>query len=302
MSKIVRLSLFICLLLALTVTIVKAAEEQELRIIAFGAHPDDCEIRAGGIATMWSALGHKVKFVSTTNGDIGHWKIAGGPLAKRRTAEAEAAAEVLGIDTQVLDIHDGEIMPTLENRKLFTQLIREQKADIVFGPRTNDYHPDHRYTGVLVQDAAYMVTVPFFCPDVPPLKKNPVFLYFSDGFQKPNPFEPDIVVSIDSVIEKKLDAVSLLDSQFVEGGCGGHEGLVPKNEKELEEARKRVRESFRSRFKGIANSYRDKLIELYGEEKGRKVQYAEAFEVCEYGSRPSREQLKKMFPFFDEKK
>ena len=300
MSKIVRLSLLICLLLLVTMSTIKGAEKQELRIIAFGAHPDDCEIRAGGVAAMWSEMGHKVKFVSTTNGDIGHWKIAGGPLAKRRTAEVEAAAKVLDIDTQVLDIHDGEIMPTLENRKLFTQLIREQKADIVLGPRTNDYHPDHRYTGVLVQDAAYMVTVPFFCPDVPPLKKNPVFLYYSDRFQKPNPFEPDIVVSIDSVIEKKLDALALLDSQFVEGGCGGHEGLVPKNEKELQEARKRVREGFRSRFKGIADKYRDKLIELYGEEKGRKIKYAEAFEVCEYGSRPSREQLKKMFPFFED--
>ena len=302
MNKTACLSLLICLLLVLTVSTVKAAEESQLRIIAFGAHPDDCEIRAGGVAAMWSDLGHKVKFISTTNGDIGHWKIAGGPLAKRRTAEVEAAAKVLGIDTQVLDIHDGEIMPTLENRKLFTKLIREQKADIVFTPRTNDYHPDHRYTGVLVQDAAYMVTVPFFCPDVPPLKKNPVFLYFSDRFQKPNPFEPDIVVSIDSVIEKKLDALSLLDSQFIEGGCGGHEGLVPKNEKELQEARKRVREAFRSRFKSVANKYRDKLIELYGEEKGRKVKYAEAFEVCEYGSRPSHQQLKKMFPFFNEDK
>ena len=302
MSKKVCLLFVVSILLVGSVSIVKSAEERELRVIAFGAHPDDCEIRAGGVAAMWSELGHQVKFVSTTNGDIGHWKMAGGPIAKRRRAEVEAAAKVLGIDTEVLDIHDGEIMPTLENRKLFTKLIREQKADIVLGPRTNDYHPDHRYTGVLVQDAAYMVTVPFFCPDVEPLKKNPVFLYYSDRFQKPNPFEPDVVVSIDSVIEKKLDAVSLLDSQFIEGGCGGHERLVPKNEKELEEARKRVREAFRSRFKSVANRYRDKLVELYGEEKGRKVKYAEAFEVCEYGSRPSREQLKKMFPSFDEKK
>lgn len=195
----------------------QAAEGQQggtLRILVFGAHPDDCEIRCGGVAVLWSARGDLVKFVSTTNGDIGHWGMAGGPLAVRRTNEVQAAAAVLGITTEVLDIHDGEILPTLENRKMFTRLIREWEADIVIGHRPNDYHPDHRYTGILMQDSAYMVTVPFFCPDIPPLKKNPVFLYSADGFQRPNPFQADIVVSIDSVIEKKLDALVLIESQL----------------------------------------------------------------------------------------
>src|SRR5437867_1733505 len=142
-----------------------------LHIICFGAHPDDCELQAGGTAAMWAARGHKVKFVSVTNGDIGHWRDAGGPLARRRKAEVEQAAQILGITTEVLDIHDGELLPTLENRRALTRLIREWKADLVMGPRPNDYHPDHRYTGVLVQDAAYMVTVPHFCPDTEILRK-----------------------------------------------------------------------------------------------------------------------------------
>ncbi len=271
----------------------------KLRIIAFGAHPDDCEIRAGGVATMWAAQGHHVKFVSTTNGDIGHWKMAGGPLAQRRTEEVQKAAKIFGIETEVLDIHDGELMPTLENRKTFVRLIREWKADIVLAPRTNDYHPDHRYTGVLVQDAAYMVICPFICPDVPHLKTNPVFLYFSDRFQKPNPFEPDLVVAIDDVIEKKLNAMAVIESQFVEGGVSGHEGLIPKNERERAAAHRRVRARFRSRFESTANKYRAKLIEIYGEKKGKKVKCAEAFEVCEYGRRPSAAELKKLFPFFE---
>ena len=277
----------------------KLDNDGKLRIIAFGAHPDDCEIKAGGVAAMWAAQGHHVKFVSTTNGDIGHWKMAGGPLAKRRTEEVHKAAEILNIETEVLDNHDGEIMPTLENRKTFVRLIRDWKADIVLSHRTNDYHPDHRYTGVLVQDAAYMVIVPFICPDVPHLKTNPVFLYFSDRFQKPNPFEPTIVVSIDDVIEQKLDAMAVLESQFVEGGVSGNESMIPKNDRERAAARRRVRERFRRRFEFTANQYRDKLIELYGEEKGKKVRYAEAFEVCEYGRRPSADELKtKLFPFF----
>ncbi len=277
----------------------KSDNDGKLRIIAFGAHPDDCEIRAGGVAAMWAAQGHHVKFVSTTNGDIGHWKMAGGPLAKRRTREVQEAAEILNIATEVLDNHDGELMPTLENRKHFVRLIREWKADIVLGPRTNDYHPDHRYTGVLVQDAAYMVICPFICPDVPHLKTNPVFLYFSDRFQKPNPFEPSLVVAIDDVIEQKLDAMVVLESQFVEGGVSGNESMVPKNEKERAAAYRRVSASFRRRFESTANKYRDKLIEMYGEKKGKKVRYAEAFEVCEYGRRPNENDLKtKLFPFF----
>jgi LmbE family N-acetylglucosaminyl deacetylase len=278
----------------------KSDNDGKLRIIAFGAHPDDCEIKAGGVAAMWAAQGHHVKFVSTTNGDIGHWKEAGGPLAQRRTEEVQKADKILGIATEVLDNHDGELMPTLENRKTFVKLIREWKADIVLAPRTNDYHPDHRYTGVLVQDAAYMVICPFICPDVPNLKTNPVFLYFSDRFQKPAPFEPSLVVAIDDVIEKKLDAMVALESQFIEGGVSGNESMVPKNDRERAAAHKRVRASFRRRFESTANQYRAKLIELYGEEKGKKVRYAEAFEVCEYGRRPSAPELKtKLFPFFE---
>src|SRR6195256_1052504 len=173
------------------------ANDGKLRIICFGAHPDDCELQASGSGALWAAKGHHVKFVSVTNGDIGHWRDAGGPLARRRKAEVDAAAKVLGITTEVLDIHDGELLPSLENRRTITRLIREWKADIVMSHRPNDYHPDHRYTGVLVQDSAFMVGVPHFCPDVRPLKNNPVFLFYSDSFQKPNSFTPDIAESLD---------------------------------------------------------------------------------------------------------
>src|SRR5256714_1894369 len=188
-------------------------KDGKLRIICFGAHPDDCELKASGVAALWAAQGHHVKFVSVTNGDIGHWRDAGGPLARRRTAEVQECARRLGITTEVLDVHDGELLPTLENRRTITRLIREWGADVVMSHRPNDYHPDHRYVGVLVQDAAYMVTVPHFCPDVPFLTGNPVFFYYPDGFQKPNPFKPDVVVNIDSVIERKLDALDALESQ-----------------------------------------------------------------------------------------
>src|SRR3954469_2447609 len=94
--------------LALSVAPATAAEQpaKPLRIIVFGAHPDDAELKAGGTAAKWAKLGHEVKMVSVTNGDIGHWKEAGGPLAKRRLAEVQRADKLLGVACEVLDIHD----------------------------------------------------------------------------------------------------------------------------------------------------------------------------------------------------
>lgn len=274
-------------------------DDGKLRIIAFGAHPDDCELQVGGTASMWAKKGHHVLLVSVTNGDIGHWREAGGPLAVRRKREVDEAHKILGVQGVILDVHDGELLPTLENRRMLTRLIREWKADIVLGHRPNDYHPDHRYTGVLVQDAAYMVTVPFFCPDVPHLTKNPVFLYYGDRFEKPNPFDPDVVVGIDSVMEKKLDALGVMESQFYEGGANGSQELVPSDPDKQKARHKQVRDNFARRYQGIAQRFPAKLEKFYSSADAAKIKHAEAFEVCEYGTQPDEGQLKKLFPFFD---
>ena len=290
-----RLFLLLVIAAALLAPSVPAAE---LRIICFGAHPDDCELQAGGTAALWAGKGHKVKFVSVTNGDIGHWREAGGPLARRRKEEVEKVAKLLGITVEILDIHDGELLPTLENRRTLTRLIREWNADLVIGHRPNDYHPDHRYTGVLVQDAAYMVTVPHFCPDVPHLTNNPVFMYYPDRFQKPNPFVPDVVVDIGPVIDKKLDGLGIMVSQFYEGGANGSPALMPSEPEKQKQRHQQVRDGFSRRYQSIADRFRTQLTDWYGPEKGKAVKYAEAFELCEYGRQPNREELKRLFPFF----
>ncbi|HUP18679.1 MAG TPA: PIG-L family deacetylase [Gemmatimonadota bacterium] len=271
---------------------------EPLRIIAFGAHPDDCELKAAGVAALWALQGHAVKFVSLTNGDIGHFSMAGGPLAIRRRAEVEACARGLGIETEVLDIHDGELMPTLENRKKVARLIREWQADIVLLHRPWDYHADHRYTGVLVQDAAVLVAAPFFVPDTPPVERNPIFLYYSDGFERPYPFEPTIVVGIDAVAEKKWECISKMPSQF--GDADSWQGRtrpgVPSGD---EERAAYLLDHVKQRSEEVAERYRDRLIELYGEEEGRAIRYAEAFELCQYGRQPTVEELKRLFPTFE---
>ena len=291
-------------LLAVVVLLLPSAvpgqDSKPLRIVVFGAHPDDADYKAGGTAALWAKAGHKVKLCSVTNGDIGHWQMAGGELAQRRTAEAAACAKALGVESQVLDIHDGELLPTLENRKLITKVIREWQADVVIAHRPWDYHPDHRYVGVLVQDAAYMVTVPFFCPDVPILKTNPVFLYSSDGFQKPYPFKPDIAVAIDTVFDQKIDAIHELESQHYEGGANGtaeHVASVPPAG-DVQGRKAWLRNKWEGRQSGEARKGREALVKWYGEEKAKNVKYAELFEVCEYGKQPSDAEIRKLFPFY----
>lgn len=282
------------LLLSMTLTATPALAEA-IRVIAIGAHPDDCDIKAGGIAAKYAALGHKVRFVSVTNGDAGHQAEGGGMLAARRRAEAQESGRRLGIEYIVLDNHDGELVPSLDVRLQIIRQIREWDADIVIAPRPNDYHPDHRYTGILVQDASYMVTVPNIASDTPAIKKNPLFLYFSDRFSRPQPFRPDIVISIDDVLEKKYSALDAHVSQFYEW-LAWHAGVL--DEVPLgPDARLAWLKSQRS-F-SIRDEWREAARARYGADAD-SIRNAEAFEITEYGMQPSEDQIRALMPFFPE--
>ncbi|MBI2688933.1 MAG: PIG-L family deacetylase [Acidobacteria bacterium] len=280
------------LLLVLTLVLSLPAQ-QKLRVLAIGAHPDDCDIKFGGTAALFAQMGHVVKFLSVTNGDAGHHEMGGGALARRRYLETQESLKRLGIEEyQVLDNRDGELTPSIEIRRQVIKAIREWKADIVITHRSNDYHPDHRNTGILVQDAAYMVVVPNVVSGTPPLTKNPVFLYYSDNFQRPNTFTPDIVVDIDSVYEKKMDGMDAHVSQFYEwlAWVDGRINEVPKDPK----AR---REWLKSRRSFAATPITRAVAEKwYGKERAAKVQFVEAFEIGEYGRRPNDEEIKRLFP------
>jgi len=267
-------------------------QDNQLRVIMIGAHPDDCDQKTGGTAIMLAKLGYAVKFVSVTNGDAGHQSEGGGMLAKRRYLEAQEAGKRFGVTYDVLDNHDGELVPSLDVRLQIIRKIREWNADIVLAPRPNDYHPDHRYTGVLVQDAAYMVAVPNVAPETPPLKKNPVFFYFQDFFQRPNPFRPDVAIDISSVFDQKVHALDAHQSQFYEWlpWIGGYADQVPKNIADREKW------LATNRAVTITPEVRASLEKWYGKEKAAQVKHAEAFEICEYGKQPKEDELRKLFP------
>lgn len=268
------------------------AQDKPLQIIMIGAHPDDCDIKSGGTAALFAQMGHNVKFLSVTNGDAGHMEEGGGMLAKRRAAETQEVAKRLGITYEVLDNHDGELLPTLPIRMEIIRRIRDWKADVVISHRSNDYHPDHRYTGVLVQDAAFMVGVPNIAADTPPLRKNPVFLYYQDHFQKPNPFQPDIAIDITEVIDQKIEALDAHESQFYEWlpWISGYEGEIPTDKND------RLTWLKEQRTGKITPEIRTTLEKWYGKSYVDQVKHVEAFELCEYGSRPTEEEIRRLFP------
>ena len=268
------------------------SSDGKLRIIMIGAHPDDCDEDGGGMAALFAQMGYAVKFVSVTNGDAGHQTLKGPALARRRYAETQEAAKRLGVVYDVLDNHDGLLMPTLDVRLAIIRKIRQWNADVVIAPRPNDYHPDHRYTGVLVQDAAYMVSVPNIAPDVPALKKNPVFLYYQDRFQRPNPFRPDIAVDITSVYDKKVSGLDAHESQMYEWlpWIGHYLEQVPKEKSD------RIKWLAKQRAGTINPEVKAALEKWYGKDRAGQVRYAEAFEICEYGTQPNDEEIKRLFP------
>jgi Uncharacterized proteins, LmbE homologs len=268
-------------------------QQQKLHIIIIGAHPDDAD-GAGGVAYKWAKMGNDVLLVSLTNGDAGHQSVKAPELARIRREEARKAGEVIGVRYITLDNHDGQLMPTYENRLQVIKLIREQKADIVIFPRPYDYHPDHRYTGVLVLDAAYMVTVPTILPEVPFLKKNPMFLFMSDEFIHPEAFKADVAIDIDDVIEKKMDMYHQHKSQMYEW-LPFNQGILDQVPASDADRRKWLGE--KRKGGSDATPYRDKLIEIYGPEKGAKIKYCEAFEDSGYGAKLTKENLLYYFPF-----
>ena len=270
--------------------------EKRLNVLVFGAHPDDCDLRFGGAAMMYRALGHRVKFVSMTNGDTGHFSMGGGPLARRRNEEAQASARIADIEYDVLDIHNGELEPTVAMRKLVIKIMREFRADLVLCHRPNDYHPDHRAVGVLVQDAAYTVTVPNVAPLTPHLERGPVVGYLYDTFKLPNPYIATIAIDTDEVFERKIDMAHCHVSQMYEW-LPFNSGTTDQAPEDDAGRRAYLAERLYTRFGNLADDVRDTLKKVYGEERGAQIKTAESVSISEYGRGLPPEQMPEMFPF-----
>ena len=270
--------------------------QQPIRVLIIGAHPDDGDIKAGGTAAHWCEAGHVVRFVSLTDGRAGHHRTPGPELARRRRAEAEAAAAVIGATYQILDHPDGELDDRLEYRREVIRLIRSFRPDLILTHRLTDYHPDHRFASLLVQDASYLLTVPAICPEVPHLAACPLILHFSDAFTRPCRFEPHVVVDIDETFDRLIAMLDRHASQFYEWlpYNAGYAGEVPEG---ADARRAWLADRVRERIAPLADRYREPVVRIYGAERGGKIRMIEAFEVSEYGAPLVADARARLFPF-----
>jgi LmbE family N-acetylglucosaminyl deacetylase len=266
-----------------------------MNIVCIGAHPDDAEVFAGGTMALWAQAGHRVVAVSVVNGEIGHHEMGGKPLVDRRLAEMGRAAAIGGYETRCLHYRDGEFMPSIEARRDIVRLLREAEADLVLTHRPVDYHPDHRYTSMTVQDAAYMVTVPQFCPETPRLARNPVFAYMMDSFTRPVPMRADVAVDVGPVMDAKWAMLDAMESQVYEW-LPWIEAYPEPAPEGGDDRRRFLREMWDPLLRKWTEQGRAALAERYGPDRGTAVAYAELFEICEYGRQPDAAELEGLFP------
>lgn len=271
--------------------------QAKLNVLIIGAHPDDCEIGAGGLAALYIKNGHRVKFVSMTDGEKGHHLLNKDDLREVRKKETEQVSKQFGINYDVLENLDGELQPTLENRLELIRQMREWDADVVITHRPNTYHPDHRYTSTLVLDASFLVRVPHVLPEVPVLQKTPVFLYMSDKFKKPNPFQADFAIDISDVVEDKVEMMHQHKSQFYEWlpWINGMENDMPKGDIERKAWLKKNRVP---EFTKSSEEIDKAIFKVYGDrKKSKQIKYIELYELCEYGRQINVDESKLIFPF-----
>ena len=238
--------------------------------------------------------GFKVKFVSVTDGSMGHHILSPAEIAKVRRAETEEAARRFGLDGyDIYGYPDCGLYPSDDVRRLVARKIREYEPDFIFTHRTNDYHADHRATGQAVMDAGYLLGVPHWCEEAKPMRLRPVVLYMCDLFTYPRELRPDVMFDVDAYMDKWCDGLDAQVSQFYDwlaydkGVEGDVKALGDRSDLAKRNAYLRKYWSWRRRYD--AERFADAWRERYPD---RPVPTdIETFEVSEYGRAPTEEDL-----------
>ncbi|MFC2160784.1 bacillithiol biosynthesis deacetylase BshB1 [Acidobacteriota bacterium] len=177
----------------------------KLDALAFGAHADDVEIGCSGTILKLGALGHTTGVISLTKGEMA---TRGTP--EIRAKEFQLSAEIMGLSAhKMLDIPDGRIDKTWENKIKIIKEIRAYKPRIVFAPYWITRHPDHEQTSVLVRDSAYLSGLKKIDTDQEPFRPHKV-IYYQSRYE----FKPSFIVDISNVHEKKMKSILAYKSQF----------------------------------------------------------------------------------------
>ena len=237
------------------------------KLLFIGAHPDDAEFHAGGLMVQWVSQGYQVMILCLTDGAAGHHQMKPEKLAETRRQEARAAASLLDAQIQIWDTPDGELEPSITLRRKLIQAIREYAPDLIVTHRTADYHPDHRATAQLVQDATYLLQVPNIVSKVAPLKSIPPVLLAADRFTYPRPFRADWVIDTTAAIGGVVELLHCHASQVYEWLPYTQNMSVPDTNR-----RSWLRAWYSKRPQSLAKAYAKD-----------GAAYAEAFEISEYG-------------------
>ncbi len=265
------------------------------RVMVIGAHPDDADILCGGTAVKLLERGFKVKFVSVTDGRMGHHRLSPDETAQTRRAETLEAARRFGLDGyDIYGYPDCGLYPTDDARRLVARKIREYEPDFVFTHRTCDYHADHRATGQLVMDAGYLLGVPHWCEDRKAQRLRPVILYMTDPFTYPRELRPDVMFDVDAQLDKWCDGLDAQVSQFYDwlSWDKGVEAEVAAlgDRSDIAARNAYLRKYWAARKQRDAERFADAWREEFPERPVPK--YMEVYEVSEYGRAPTEDDLK----------
>lgn len=265
------------------------------RLLVLGAHPDDAEFHAGGLIAAYRERDYDVKIVSVTNGAAGHHERSADELIAVRAQEAAAVAKLIGSEYEVWEYPDGALQPTLQVRHRIIHEIRSYEPDLVLTHRLNDYHPDHRAVGQLVQDASYLVTVPLVVSGTPALRRDPIVAYMPDLFTRPNSLKPDVVLDVSRFFDQIVGMLDCHRSQVYEW-LPYNAGVIENVPADHAARREWLGEWFGQRSRAVADHFRQELVEVFGEEHGEKLEFAEAFEISEYAATMDAAAKQRLFP------
>lgn len=179
-------------------------------ILAFGAHPDDVELGAGGTIAKLISEGKNVAVIDLTKGELGT-----RGTDETRKAEAADASKILGIaDRKCLEMKDGFLQNSEEYQMKIVEMVRRYKPEIVFANAVDDRHPDHAKAAKLVSDACFLAGLIKIETDYEGQKQEAwrpkqIFHYIQWKNMK-----PDFVVDISDFMDKKIEACLAYKTQF----------------------------------------------------------------------------------------
>ena len=183
-----------------------------MNILAVGCHPDDLELACFGTLARFVKEGHNVFAVHVCNGNLGHVEIMPPELGAIRNREAEKAAAVIGAEAITLDVGDLYVDSSdQEVIKKLSAVIRYAKPDLIISHNPDDYMQDHMETSRLALNASFGASVPHYIDKGAPCGLTP--FYYMDTPAGVN-FNPTEYVDITDVIELKLEALSMHESQI----------------------------------------------------------------------------------------